>query len=132
MNEANRAIIRNSKYSALLPYIVAQAKHETGNFQSGVYNNNLNMFGMLMPRKRPTLATPGTPSRETPGAFWAKFKTDGDSIRDLFLWMDYTKFPLLVSDADEYANELKQRSYYGDTVTNYSNALKAWISKDEG
>jgi len=90
------------------------------------------MFGMLMPKKRPTLATPGTASRETPGANWAKFKTDGDSIRDLFLWMDFTRFPMLVSDADEYANELKKRNYYGDTVTNYSNALKAWISKDEG
>jgi len=37
--------------------IVAQAVHETGNFSSGIFRQNNNLFGMKLPRQRETTAT---------------------------------------------------------------------------
>jgi len=115
-----------SKYRALMPFILAQAKHETGNFTSNLYLKNNNLFGMKLPTRRPTVATKGLMSPE--GNYYAAYSSDGESIRDLFLWMDYTKFPTMVKNANEYASELKQRAYFGDSLANYQNALNKFLA----
>lgn len=121
----SKALIIFSKYRALLPFILAQAKHETGNFKSGVYKANNNLFGMKHPYKRPSVGERGTLAPD--GGHYQKYSGDSESVNDLLLWMEYTKFPTTVKDAEQYALELKGRSYYGDTIENYTKGLKFWM-----
>lgn len=121
-----RGFILLTKYRALLPYIIAQAKHETGNYKSRLYLDSNNLFGMKMPERRPTIATKGFLSPE--GNNYAQYKSDFESLQDLLLWMDFVKFPVRVQSPDEYAKSLKAKSYFGDTVENYTNGLKRFLS----
>ena len=125
MGLKTKFVVLLSKYRALLPCIVAQAKHETGNFTSNVYLKDNNMFGMKLPEKRPTVATQGMKSPE--GNYYAHYTSDAESLRDLFLWMDYVSFPVTVSGPDEYASRLKDKSYYGASLASYQSALKNWL-----
>ena len=127
MGLKNRAIILLSKYRLLLPYIVAQAKHETGNFKSEVYLTDHNMFGMkFINGARGQVATSGLPSPE--GDHYAHYASDTDSLNDLLLWFDYEKFPTSVTDAGQYATELKNRNYFTAGLSSYVKALLGWLS----
>lgn len=132
MGLKSKFIVLLSKYRALLPFIEAQAKLETGNFTSKVYLKDNNMFGMKLPVKRPTVATKGLPSpgSEANGGapnYYAHYLSDADSLRDLFLWMDYVNFPTTVKDSNQYAVELKNRSYYGADLVSYQKNLDYWL-----
>jgi hypothetical protein len=122
----NRAIILLSKYRALLPYIVAQAKHETNDFTSKVYKENQNLFGMKWTEgRRGQVASKGLQSPE--GNHYAKYLTDSTSIIDLLIWFDVKKFPLSVLSVNEYAQALKDRGYFTDGLSNYISGLKRWM-----
>ena len=130
MGLKTKAIILLSKYRALYPYVVAQAKLETANFTSNVFLKNKNYFGMKMPRVRPTVAIAGglkAPSNEgaTP---YANYASESDSVTDLMLWFDYTKFPTSVNSVDDYARELKKRNFFGSTEISYVKNLKFWLT----
>lgn len=85
------------------------------------------MFGMKLPVKRPTIATRGLMSPE--GNNYAHYQSDADGLRDLFLWMDYVKFPTSVKDSNEYAERLKGKSYFGASLVLYQKNLKYWYDK---
>ena len=67
-------------YQAELVY--KQAVLETGNFTSRIFKENHNLYGMKLPRSRPTLAT-----GENRGH--AMFRHWTDSVEDYALWQDY-------------------------------------------
>lgn len=126
MSLKSKGIILLSKYRALFPYIVAQAKVETGNFTSNVFLKNKNYFGMKLPKVRPTLAQPGLMSPE--GNNYAAYGSESDSVVDLLMWFDYTKFPIAVESVEEYSKELKNRAYYGVAESSYTKNLKYWLT----
>src|SRR6478609_10827242 len=119
MGLKSKFIVLLSKYRALLPYIIAQAKHETGGFTSSLYQKENNMFGMNFPTVRPTVATKGGTYE---GMTKAHYTSDAESLKDLLLWMDYVKFPVSVKDSDEYASRLKDKSYFGASLASYQSA----------
>lgn len=111
-----------------MPYVYAQARHESNDFKSRVYLDNHNYFGMKwIDGRRGQVAKKGLLSPD--GNFYAHYETDSSSILDLLKWFDYKNFPVSVKDANQYASELKNRNYYGDSVANYERALKFWINK---
>jgi len=116
----NTYTVKQSEYKNLLPYIEAQAKHETGNYTSRAYLENNNLFGMKNATKRKQLGKYAEPYR--------KYLTDRESIRDLLIYFDYVKFPKSVSSAEQFAQELKNRAYYEDTVSNYTNGIKRFLA----
>lgn len=111
-----------SKYRNLRRYVLAQAKHETGNFKSRVYNQNNNAFGMKNPEKRTTTSLGGDNNN------YAQYASVGDSLQDLFLWFDMVDFPTHVVNEDEYAFLLKSSAYFQDSLDNYSSALSYWLN----
>lgn len=117
---------KNTEYAGLIPLIVAMAKHETGNFASKLYMDGRNMFGMKMPSRRPTVARPLRKASD--GGVYAGYSSDYNSAKDLLLWMQYTKFPAMVSTPESFATALKERGYYTDTLENYSKALRRWLA----
>jgi len=101
--------------------LIAQAKHETGNFKSKSYSVGHNLFGM----KRS--------SRDFDDGEYlghATFKDDTDSIRDMLQYINNGKrYSLLdVSNLDvlQYVTYLKDRNYYEDTLTNYFNGVSGF------
>lgn len=124
----DRLIILLSKYRALLPYIIAQAKLETANFSSSVYRANKNYFGIKW-INRPTQknAVRGLLSPE--GNFYASFKTDLDSLIDLLRIFEIKAMPLKVKDGNEYATALKDRGYFTAGLESYQKNLNYWLNK---
>lgn len=128
MGLKSRVVILFSKYRALMPYIIAQAKLESGNFSSKVFKTDNNYFGMKLPVKRPTVAAgPGLLSPE--GNHYAHYNSESDSVTDLLLWMEYTKFPTVVYNSEVYVSELKSRNYFGSSETSYLKNINYWLNK---
>ena len=114
--------------------IVAQAQHESGNFTSPLFQSDNNLFGMKMPSKRDKtfIAGPSARIRKSEGSTpYASYKNVSDSTKDLILsWhkainTDWSK----IQTPEQYAAYLKSKGYYGDTLANYTNALKSNFAK---
>jgi len=139
--------------------IVAQARLESSDYGSNVFQNNNNMFGMKYIGASQPLASRGTlaPMNERSSScqsggtcvdkdHYAKYKTPSDSAKDVITRL-YKKerngigFEQLrnVADADEYATKLKTRNYFGfhdintsegkAEANNYALMLKAKLIK---
>jgi hypothetical protein len=123
--------------------IVAQARFESADYTSNVFNKNLNTSGMKYIGQ--PLATRGSlaPFNERSskcqkegicanGDHYAKFASVSDSAKDK-IQRNYNRTIKGVTpeqlknvkDADEFAKLLKQRGYYGDKESIYAAGLKA-------
>lgn len=126
-NLLNRGVVFFSKYKSLSPFIFAQARLESGNFNSNLYRALNNAFGMGHAVKRKQLGERSS-SRELNGKIdLQKYRNDTQSLRDLFLWMDYTKFPVRVTGADQYVRELKNRNYFESKESDYLKGLNVYL-----
>jgi flagellum-specific peptidoglycan hydrolase FlgJ len=122
--------------------VVAQARHETGDYKSNVLNKNNNLFGMKFVGQ--ALATRGTPAPKSEWGcggkcnsdFYSKYANVSDSVQDLINRnLKFTRngvtFEQLknATDTTTYANLLKKRGYYGATATIYDSGLKRALNK---
>lgn len=117
--------IRNGMPSRLAGLILAQAKHESANFTSGVYRDCNNAFGYS--------AYAGQGSCQG-HSFYKAYSSLADSVKEITAWIKRRqaegKFPANLNEIqtpEQYAALLKQSNYYEDSVTNYSNGLKNWF-----
>lgn len=112
--------------------IVAQAKHETGNFTSNAYRNNNNLFGYKYVKNGYLQIAAGITSSE--GNAYAAYASIEDSVRVVCFWIrkrqSEGKFPADLSGltAASYAQYLKSAGYYGDTVANYTKGLQKFLA----
>lgn len=127
----NRQVIAQSEYGSYADFVIAQAKHESANFTSKVYREDNNPFGMKWFPRRNSLGTKGTPApaSEGKGMFYTRYDNDTLAFKDLLKWFRINRFPIGLTTVEEYAKALKAEGYYGDTVANYTKALKKWLSK---
>lgn len=116
----------------LAALIVAQARHETGNYTSAAFTNCNNCFGYKYVGQ--DIATQCIKSSEAD--FYAGYDTINDSVTELTDWIsrrqDEGKFPAdlsTITTPDNYAALLKNAGYYGDSLTNYTNALIKWLQQ---
>jgi len=122
--------------------VVAQARHETGDYKSNVLNKNNNLFGMKFVGQ--ALATRGTSAPKSEWGcggkcnsdFYSKYANVSDSVQDLINRnLKFTRngvtFEQLknATDSTTYANLLKKRGYYGATATIYDSGLKRALNK---
>lgn len=115
-----------------IPWIVGQSAHETGNWKSGVYKRLNNGFGMLHPKRRPTLSTGGGSAQPTSegGGKYATYRNLEDSAKDLVLWLKYNRVPWTkINNADQYVAWIKSKGYFGATESEYLKGIKYWINK---
>lgn len=114
--------------------VVAQARHETGNYTSNVYYLNNNLFGMKYVKQ--PLATQGSPSPKKEGDFYAKYNSVGDSVKDL-IDRNYTLTKGGITpeqlknatDSLDFATKLKARGYYTASTSEYANGLKSALTR---
>ena len=108
--------------------IAAQARFESADYNSNVFKLNNNTSGIKFIGQPNSVK--GTLSPE--GNYYAKFNTIQDAINDKIVRLynitmrGVTPQQLKDStDANDFANKLKQRGYFGSTAIDYANGLKA-------
>ena len=122
--------------------VVAQARHETGNYTSNVFIKNNNLFGMKYVGQ--PLATKGTQAPKSEWGcggqcnsdFYSKYNNVQDSVQDLInrnlkITRNGVTFEQLknATDSTTYATLLKKRGYYGATTSVYDSGLKNALLK---
>lgn len=128
-------------------FIVAQARLESSDYTSNVFRNNFNMYGMKYVGQ--PLASRGTlaPVSERSNScvlsnnckdsdYYAKYKSPKDSALDTIQRL-YKRtrngigFDELNNsvDAQDFANKLKQRDYYGGTAEQYGSFILAKLKR---
>jgi hypothetical protein len=116
----------------ILPYIVAQVAHETGDFKSKLLYDHNNATGITFANnsKLQKNAKKGRPLPEDSRYNYAIF----DSIND---WaIDYIRLikrgknkPMEAKDIDEYINRLKANNFFTANIDLYKTAVKKFIKK---
>lgn len=112
--------------------IVAQAKHESANFSSKVFKQNNNAFGYKYVGQ--SNATQGTAAPSSEGDYYAKYDSiEGSALEVVNWWKRRIKQGVInywsdISTPDSYAAALKKAGYYGDSLANYTAALKKWFT----
>jgi len=125
-NYFNRDLIRNSrwansKYKGWKDVIIAQAQFETANFTSLNFTKYNNAFGMGCASKRKQIKV-GCRINDSGGTY-AIYSDAGQSLEDLFLYLDNANFPPartqaevdLISSGDPvgyYVNFISNRNYF--------------------
>lgn len=120
---------------ALSQYIVAQAKHETGNFQSRFFTQGNNAFGYsFVSGAKWQLPAPG-PIADN-GQAIAQYSTVQNSVHELTDWIKRRqregKFPANLNEItspENYAWYLKQSGYYGAPLATYADRLRYWFNR---
>lgn len=92
-------------YPKLYLYMLAQAYFESGNWNSNVWKENKNPFGMRLPSIRPTTAI-----GENRG--YAVYRSEFGAVRDLCRWLKYHNAPKSFATPGHYTQYLKTKGYY--------------------
>lgn len=116
--QISRILLRQGLDPAMSRLLVAQAIHETGNFNSRLFLEQNNAFGMKIPSIRKTLNI----GRMGNGQF-STFVNLNDSVLDMLLYLDHFNIPLDLDDPFRYARILKDKNYYEDDVETYFKGL---------
>lgn len=102
--------------------IVAQSKHESGNYTSPVFASCNNSFGYT---------TTGSNSCDGHGDY-KLYNSIEDSTHDVTGWiyrrLNEGNFPALatITDPTQYATLLHDNGYYTDSIYNYAKGLISW------
>jgi len=106
-------------------YITAQAKFESGYFNSTIYLENNNPFGMKLAKQRFTTAS-GTNRGH------ACYPSIHDAVKDFVLWMEYSGVPKDITNLEAYVNLLKQKGYFSSCDKHYLNTIREILSRSNG
>lgn len=126
-----RTTIKAGIPKSLALLIVAQAKHETNNFTSKVFQENNNAFGYKYIKGATLQLEHGRMSPE--GNAYAHYKNLKNSTKEIIAWIyrrvKEKKFPNLdtIKTPQQYAIYLKITGYYTDTIHNYTMGLKKFL-----
>lgn len=115
--------VRSLGYSNFVAkLIVAQAKHESGNFKSRLYLNHSNAFGMMYPKKRSTLAINGNARAEGRSGY-AVYNNLTESTEDVIIFLKYKGCNFKFKTVAQYVTYLKKIHYFTANKKEYQNAL---------
>ena len=111
-------------------FVVAQARHETNNFTSSVFNTCNNAFGYkaVFNALSCTQSPEGNNYEYYPGGV---AESANEIVRYLFRRVNDGSFPPLstITTPEQYAALLKSANYYGDPLTIYSTRLRYWFNQ---
>jgi hypothetical protein len=110
-----------SRYRYLRKFAIAQAKFETGNYTSSLWERANNAFGMRVPEKRRY-------SRVGVSNNYSVYSSAGQSLYDLFLYYDAVRInDVRPATIEEYAAFLKSKGYFTTSLQQYTEGLKTYM-----
>lgn len=122
------ALLQAGAKQNALPFMLAQIAHETGGFNSRVFNSDNNASGIMFinkPARQKNATKGGTFPKKEGKYYYAHFAT----LKD---WaVDYLRIIGNLASTSStllgFATSLRNKGYYTDTISNYSNGLKFHI-----
>lgn len=120
---------------AQLSYLmVAQARHETGDFTSNFFRKYNNAFGYTYSGSKYQI---GRGDIADNGYNIAAYASVADSTKEIADWIKRRQaegiFPQdlsTIQTPEQYAQLLKARNYFGDTLANYTAGIKRYFSNN--
>jgi len=100
-------------------YITAQAAHETGNFQSQIFKENNNLFGMKHAGQRLSQG-------EKNGH--AYYKTIEDSVKDYQIYYKLNNYPVTFETPENFVDSLKNHGYFEANIENYKKGVRHFLN----
>jgi hypothetical protein len=102
--------------------LIAQSKHETANWKSGLFENFNSLFGMKYDDGSPGYRGPVSPEGDNYAAYdrWA------DSAKHLVKWLSDRNIPVTTS-VEDYVKSIRAKGYFTDSESNYLNGLKRFL-----
>lgn len=117
---------------ALASLLVAQAKHETGDFSSNLFTKFNNAFGYTYTPA--SIYQTGAGTLADNNAPIGAYRNIEDSTKEIVDWIYRRvkdgKFPADLSSIttpDQYAALLKNANYFTDSLANYAAGLRRWF-----
>lgn len=115
----------------LASILVAQARHETGDFTSRFFRENNNAFGYAyFPGSNYQIGAGDLADNQQPIATYGSIEDSTKEVID-WIWRRFRRGefpdPASIKTTDDYAAALKSAGYYGDTLTNYARGLKRFF-----
>jgi flagellum-specific peptidoglycan hydrolase FlgJ len=102
--------------------IIAQAKHESGNFKNSLTRNYNNIFSRLHSKyDSMSIGNYGYAEKRTG---YAVYKSIDSATISQLQYFKRKKYSMKWSTVEEFAIELKQKRYYTDDINNYIRAMK--------
>jgi Mannosyl-glycoprotein endo-beta-N-acetylglucosaminidase. len=116
--------------SSMAKTIVAIAKHESNNFNSKLFRDTNNLFGMTYPPKRPTLAQGhGVYIDNGNVRRFCKFDDVATATRDFVLYLQHWNYPLDIQSPEAMVRIMKSKRYFEAPEGLYLRAVKRHINE---
>jgi hypothetical protein len=110
--------------SIVTELLVAQSKHESGNYTNNLTNFN-NLFGRWHSKKDPYSQGPGAYGE---GHYnFAKYKSIEDCVLSQLEYLRRKGYSFCWSNSHEYSVELKQKGYYAAPTSVYEKSLNKFL-----
>lgn len=106
--------------------IIAQAKHESGNFTNRLTRRHNNVFSMMHPRVRKTTSL-GALARAEGRNGYASYASIEDAVLDLLLYFDNFHYPDTYMTTWQYARLLKKKGFYEDKYERYARGIATFM-----
>jgi hypothetical protein len=116
---------------SILPFLVAQVAHETGNFKSKLLRDHNNGSGItwINNSKVQKNAKKGRPLPEDPRYFYAKFDTLQDWAIDHVRVLNRKSKPIQATNVDDFVSRLKANGYFTAPIEIYKKAVAKFYNQ---
>lgn len=118
-------IFQNSEYKNYLPWLVAQSKHETGNWSSSLFKNHNSLFGFKESKRVEWNGYRGPVSPE--GDYYAGYKSWVDSAQHYLNWLRFNNIPTDLNNVEDFVSAIRNKGFFTDTYDNYINGVKRFL-----
>lgn len=108
--------------------IIAQAKHESGNFTNRLSRKHNNVFSMQHPKKRKTTSL-GPLARAEGRNGYASYASVEDAVEDLLLYFEHYHYPEQYMTTWQYARLLKKKGFYEDKYERYGRGMATFMKE---
>jgi uncharacterized FlgJ-related protein len=109
--------------------IIAQARLESGNYNSKLYQEHCNLFATQHPKRRPTYSKGPYGSAEGRKNRYASFNSVEESVEDHLLYFNYIEEKPHSKSTAQYVRKLKANHYFESSEQKYINGIKTIIKK---
>ena len=117
---------------AVADYMYAVSQWETGDFNSRLFKELNNPWGMKQPLYRPFAGIPIKDRIDTPQAVptWAAYKSLSKAVDDLVLYLDYFKYPKcpVPNSVNQWVYVMKTKGYFEESYTYYLSGVNTYYA----
>ena len=117
-------VVKQSSYAPMEKILVAQSRHETGDWNSQLFKSHHNLFGMKYDKINAPYSYQGPVSPE--GDYYAGYNSWADSAKHLLNWLERKSIPV-TTNPDDYVKSIQDNGYFTAGLVDYANGVKRYL-----